>query len=56
MGNNDTELIKKLKENSIVAVVTLPPPDMLCHLSMASSKFYKKERVLEIKIFGTRPL
>lgn len=26
MGNNDTELIKKLKENSIVAVVTLPPP------------------------------
>ena len=32
-------------------------PDMLCHLSMANSKFNKKkEKVLEIKIFGTRPL
>jgi type I restriction enzyme S subunit len=30
-------------------------PDMLCHLSMTKQLKYKKEKALEIKIFGTRP-
>ena len=47
---------QKKETRSNVQKMPVSSPDMLCHLSMANSKFNKKEKVLEIKIFGTRPL
>ena len=63
-SSNIEYLIQSIKSNPDRQLVTEDvlktfgtAPDMLCHLSMANSKFNKKkEKVLEIKIFGTRPL